>query len=128
MPGRYVRSYIKTLHIKENRHYSINATKQLVLQGPYWWPTIAEDISIFLSLCIKCKGHGEELPTEVNASEPSTKTDIILYKKTFNDWRTPLVKYTAHGKFKLEIETQRGQRKTIRDSEHFTLENENYKN
>ena len=29
----------------------------------------------------------------------------------------------ARGKFKLETNTQREQRKTIRDSEHFTLEN-----
>lgn len=45
MPGKYVRSYIKTFHIRENRHYSVNATLQLNLQEPYWWPTIAEDLS-----------------------------------------------------------------------------------
>ena len=36
MLGRYVRSYIKTLHIQENWHFSMDATKQLVLQGFYW--------------------------------------------------------------------------------------------
>ena len=122
MPRRYVRSYIKTLHIQENRHYSINATKQIVLQRPYWWPTIAEDISILITLCTECEGQGEELPTEVNLSKSSNGTDIIPYKETFNDWRTPLVEYMAHGKFKIDAETQRGQREIIRESENFTLE------
>ena len=122
MPGRYVRSYIKTLHIQENRHFSINATKQLVLQGPYWWPTIAEDISIFITLCTDCNKQGEELPTEVNSSKPGNGTDIMPYKETFNNWRTPLIENLAHGKFKLEMNTQRGQRKIVRDSEYFTLE------
>ena len=123
MPGRYVRSYIKTLHIKENRHYSINSTKQLVLQGPYWWPTIAEDISILITLCTECKGQGEELPKEGNPSGSSNAANIIPYKETFNDWQTPLVEYMAQGEFKLQTKTQRGQRETVRDREHFTLEN-----
>ena len=114
IPGRYVRSYIKTLHIQENRHFSINATKQLVLQGPYWWPTIAEDVSLLITLCTECGGQGEELPTTASSSESD--------KETFNDWRTPLVKYMAHENFKMDAETQRGQRETIRESEIFTLE------
>jgi hypothetical protein len=122
MHGRYVRSYIKTLHIEEDRHFSINATKQLVLQGPYWWPTIAENIALLVTLYTECKGQGEELPIEVNSSEPSNKTDIIPYKETFDDWRTPLVEFMAHEQFKMDAESQRGQRKTIRESEAYTLE------
>jgi hypothetical protein len=122
IPGRYVRSYIKTLHIQENRHFSINATKQLVLQGPYWWPTIAEDISLLITLCTECGGQGEELPTTASSSESSNGANIIPYKETFNDWRTPLVEYMAHENFKMDVETQREQRETIRESEIFTLE------
>ena len=126
--GRYVRNYIKTLHTKEDRHFSIDATKQLVLLGPYWWPTIAEDIALLVTLCTECKGQGEELPTEVNSSEPSNGTDVIPYKETFNDWRTPLVEFMTHGKFKMDVETQRGQRETIRESEAYTLEKGNSEN
>ena len=122
IPGRYMRSYIKTLHVHKNRHYLINATKQLVLQGLYWWPTIAEDVSLLITLCTECKGQGEELPTKESFSQPSDRTDIIPCKKTFSDWRTPLVEYMAHGKFKMDAETQREQRETIRESEIFTLE------
>ena len=120
--GRYVRSNIKTLHIKENRHFSINATRQLVLQGPYWWPTIAKDVSLLITLCTECRGQGEELPTEGSSSQPSNETEMIPYKETFNDWRTPLVEYMARGKFKMDMETQRRQQELIRESEIFTLE------
>ena len=30
IPGKYVRSYIKTLYILVNQHYSINATQKLI--------------------------------------------------------------------------------------------------
>ena len=83
---------------------------------------MAKDISLLITLCPKCEGHGEELPTEVNSSEPSNGTGIIPYKDTFNNWRTPLVEYMAHGKFKIDAETQRGQRETIREREIITLE------
>ena len=122
IPGRYVRSYIKTLHIKENRHFSIPATRQLVLQGPYWWPTIAEDVSLLITLCTECKGPGKELPIEGSSSQPSQETELIPYKETFNDWRTPLVEYMTRGKFKMDMETQRRQQELIRESEFFTVE------
>jgi hypothetical protein len=64
------------------------------------------------------------VPTEASSSEPGTGADIIPYKETFNDWRTPLVEYLAHGRFKMDIETQRAQRKLLRDSDFFTLEKE----
>lgn len=122
MPGKYMRSYIKTLHIQENRHYSINATKQLILHGPYWWPTITKDISLLITLCEERNGKGDELPKEVDLSSPNTSKEFVPYKETTEDWRTPLIKYMTHGELRARTNSQQKQREIIHESENFTLE------
>lgn len=113
MPGKYVRSYTKAHHIQENRHFSINATKQLTLQEPYWWPTIAENLLLFITLCTSCHGKGDELPTEEGSHQLSTSEGVIPYKETSNDWKTHLIEYMTHGEFKIGTILQREQREII---------------
>ena len=113
MPGKYVRNYIKTFHIRENQHYSINATKKLILQESYWWPTIAEDISLFITLCTRCREKREELATEGGPHEPSTLKSVISYRETLNAWRTPLIQYLTHGEIKVGTLTKSEHREII---------------
>ena len=69
----------------DNRHYSINATKQLILWESYWWPTIAEDLSLFITLCTGCCGKGEELATDGDLHEPSTAKSSVHHNETVHD-------------------------------------------
>lgn len=108
-------SNIKSIHTQENQHHSINATKQLILQGAYWWPTIAKDISLFIILCSEC-GEKEEPPKEVDLTNPNTSREMVPYKKTTDDWRTPLIEYIVHGR--LSTGTQREQREIIWESKN----------
>ena len=96
--------------------------KQLISQVPYWWPTIAEDLLLFITLCTSCQGKGDELPTEEGSHKPSTSKGVIPYKETSNDWRAPLIKYMTHGEFKIGTITRREQREIIWKSQYFTLE------
>lgn len=92
-----------------------------MLQGTYWWPTIVEDTSLFITLCNECGEKEEELPNEVDPTNTNTSKEIVLYKNKTVDWRTPLIEYIVHSK--LNTDTQREQRTIICKSENFTVEN-----
>ena len=121
MPGKYVRSYIKTFHIRNNRHYSINATKHLILRESYWWPTIAEDLSLFITLCIGCRGKGEELATDEDPPKPSTAENSIHHNEVVHDWRTPYIEYLTDGEIKVGTLTRREHVEVVRRSKFFTI-------
>lgn len=100
-----------TRKIREESHqehrkfwfHSINATKQLILQGAYWWHTIAEKTSLFITLCTKC-GKKKELLIEVDLTNPSTLREIVHYKKMVENWRTFLIDYIFHDELSTGIQ------------------------
>jgi hypothetical protein len=125
MPGKYVRSYIKVFHIRENWHYSFDATLQLILREPCWWPTIAKDLLLFITLCTGCRGKRDELAPKEGSHEPTTSEGAIPYEKTLNDWRTPIIKYLTQGEIKVGTLTRREHKEIIRRSKFFTMEKKN---
>ena len=51
-----VRTLVKRLHDYQGRHLSTDLTWQLVLIGPYWWPTIYNDVYFVCDIiCHTCK-------------------------------------------------------------------------
>ena len=64
-------------------------------------PTIAEDLSLFTTLCTGCRGKGEYLATDGDPHEPSIAKSLVHHNETVHDWRTPFIKYLTHGEIKV---------------------------
>jgi hypothetical protein len=90
-----VKTLVKILHDHQGRHLSTDLTLKFVLIGPYWRPTIYNDIYFACDIiCHTCKQRRRNEKIGVN------RVILVLVAEAVDpsDWRLPYIEYLENGR------------------------------
>jgi hypothetical protein len=110
--GNPIEYLIKRVDEQNGYHLNTNDTIQQILNGPYWWPTIAQDTDYYINAeCPRCK---KKTTTKIQCGAITTDPQ--------EDWRTSFIDYLSHERLTIPATTSQRQQIAIRNR-HFQLIN-----
>ena len=86
--GDQIKHLIKRVHKQKGCYLNPNNIIQQILNGPYWWPTIVQDMNDYINAeCPKCK---KKTTTKIQYGAITTDPQ--------EDWKIPFIDYLSHGR------------------------------